>query len=102
MTSTESFCFLRERKESFNTSFGIATYGAVESPGPFIVSFGHVEKSSDTCTCMWGVLLVYERSEFYIVIVYERSEFYIVIVVEEIDRGEGGIHGCLDEQGRTE
>jgi hypothetical protein len=21
-----------------------------------------------------------------------------VIVVEEIDRGEGGIHGCLDEQ----
>ena len=34
---------VRKRKESFNTSFGIATYGAVESPGPFIVSFGHVE-----------------------------------------------------------
>ena len=45
---------IRKRKESFNTSFGIATYGAVESPKPFIVSFGHVEKSSDTCMCGVG------------------------------------------------
>ena len=42
---------LEKEKECFNTSFGIATYRAVESPGPFTVSFGHVEDNSNTCMC---------------------------------------------------
>ena len=48
-----SFTEFRERKASFNSSFGIATNTAMESqsPGPFTVSFGHVEESSDTCMC---------------------------------------------------
>ena len=37
---------LEKEKECFNTSFGIVTYRAVESPGPFLVTFGRVEKSS--------------------------------------------------------